>query len=273
MKLIVSNAGIIDVSELKSDLFISDSSVYEVIRVIRRIPLFLEDHFDRLIQTLKIQEIEFTMTYHDFLHKICELIRINNQAEGNVRFAVNCTEISLEWTFSFIPSAYPSLKDYRNGVSTDLFFDERLNPNAKVIQGNIREKTSQLLADRNLYEVLLTNRNGLITEGSRSNVFFVKRNIFYTAPESLILIGITRQKVIACLPDLGFQLIEEAINFKDLDQFDAVFLTGTSPKVLPVKSIGNLLFHPQNQYVQKVRLRYDELINEYMEVRKNSETI
>ena len=58
----------------------------------------------------------------------------------------------------------------------------------------IRERPVRLISDNKLYEVLLVDRNGRITEGSRSNVFFVKGNKFYTGPSAMVLVGITRKK-------------------------------------------------------------------------------
>ena len=104
----------------------------------------------------------------------------------------------------------------------------------------------------------------MITEGSRSNVFFVKDDVFYTAPAFQILVGITRQKVVDCLNGLNYPLIEQAVKASEMNQFDAVFLTGTSPKVLPVKSIGDLIFDARLSSVKKLIEHYDKLITQYI---------
>jgi branched-chain amino acid aminotransferase len=152
-----------------------------------------------------------------------------------------------------------------------LLIAERENPNAKVIQNSVREKANQLILKHKLYEVLLVNGNGLILEGSRSNVFFVKDEVFYTAPASQILVGITRQKILECLNILDFPIIEEAINASEIDQFDAVFLTGTSPKVLPVRSIGNLIYNTKLPQVTKLIAQYNLLIDLYIQRMHHSE--
>lgn len=107
-----------------------------------------------------------------------------------------------------------------------------------------------------------------ITEGSRSNVFFVKDEIFYTAPESKVLVGITRQKVIECLRQLNFELVEKAVSAAEISQFDAAFLTGTSPKVLPVSLIGKLRLNIQVLVLQKLMKSYDDKIDAYIEKAK-----
>ena len=95
-------------------------------------------------------------------------------------------------------------------------------------------------------------------------MFFVKDDVFYTAPESKVLVGITRQKVLDCLDYLGYPVREEGVEASKINEFDAAFLTGTSPKVLPIRSIGNLVYGGQPDGVRKLMLRYDQLIDLYI---------
>jgi len=269
MNFIVSNEGLMPESSYSGISFHSDQSVYEVIRVIDGIALFLKDHFERLERSMQIQGLKFQMAYPDFKKNIAELVSQNQKMVGNVKFVYSVTEGNIHWAFSFIPHSYPTADDYQSGVATDLFFAERQNPNAKVIQAGIRDEANQMITDRKLYEVLLVDRDGKITEGSRSNVFFVKGDEFYTAPTSMILVGITRQKVLECVKELAYTIVEEAVSAKEIEHFDAVFLTGTSPKILPVRSIGEKLFDVQNSAVVRLMENYDNMIWEYIRDERN----
>ena len=153
-------------------------------------------------------------------------------------------------------------------MATGLLFVERENPNAKVIQNKVSEKANQLIADQKLHEVLLVDRNGKITEGSRSNVLFVKGNRFYTAPASMVLVGVTRMKVFECLDKLNFKVIQEAVSTSEIGTFDAVFLTGTSPKILPVNCIDTIQFPPKNHFVEQLMHRYDLMIDAYLKAHR-----
>jgi len=264
MNLVLSNEGMVLDSVFFRTHLNSDLSVYEVIRVIDGVALFLEDHFDRLIRSMQIQGLAFQMDFLDFKQNIAELVRQNQQMKGNIKFIYSVSEGNIQWAFSFIPHSYPSPEDYKNGVITDLFFAERKNPNAKVVQTHIRDEANRIISDRKLYEVLLVSRDGMITEGSRSNVFLVKGDVFYTAPASMVLEGITRQKVIDCINRLGFRIIEQAVSKSEISEFDAVFLTGTSPKVLPVRAIGKQVFDVRNSAVLSLMDSYDQLIQSYI---------
>ena len=246
----------------------SEKTVYEVIRVINSVPLFLEDHFFRLLKSVEIQDIAFEMEYPEFKLKSSELINSNNYREGNIKFMYSVAGTESRWTFDYIPHNYPTTADYQDGVNTGLLYAERDNPNAKVIQSKLRDQADQMITDQKLYEVLLADQHGRITEGSRSNVFFVRGEVFYTAHESKILVGITRQKVIECLKNLNFQLVEEAVKEDEINRFDAVFLTGTSPKVLPVRSIGDQEFSTRHDGVVKLMEAYNQMITHYIQNEK-----
>jgi branched-chain amino acid aminotransferase len=212
--------------------------------------------------------MQLEMDFFEFKSAIRELVKLNQTVAGNVKFEFSADSNERRWAIRFIPHSYPSWHQYQNGVSADLLFAERVNPNAKVIQHTVREKSNQMIKELKLYEVLLVDRDGLITEGSRSNVFFVKDEVFYTAPESKVLVGITRQKVIECLRQLNFKLVEKSVSAAEISQFDAAFLTGTSPKVLPIRLIGKLRLNTQVLVLQKLMKSYDDKIDAYIEKEK-----
>ena len=264
----IANNGIYQSLENSKDFLNSEHSVYEVIRVIGGVALFLDDHYIRLCKSAEIQGISLFVKFPEFKERIADLVRLNTKPDGNVKCVFAFASGNINWIFTFIPHSYPTLDNYKFGVSTDLLFAERANPNAKVIQNKVREKANRMIEELKLYEVLLVDRDGYITEGSRSNVFFIKDEVFYTAPESKVLVGITRQKVIECLRQLNFQFVEESVSSNEIDQFHAAFLTGTSPKVLPVRSIGKRLFDTQLGALQKLMKSYDDRIETYIEKAK-----
>ncbi len=268
MNLVLTDNGWKDESEYAASFFLSEKTIYEVIRVIDGVALFLEDHFLRLQKSMRIQQLALRMSLAEFKRNMEELCLKNQQSDGNVKFVYSIFRSEEHWAFSFIPHSYPTKADYENGVPAGLLFAERQNPNAKVVQQEIRDKANQMMAQNSLYEVLLVDRDGKITEGSRSNVFFVKSGMFYTAPASMILEGITRQKVLNCLRELGFAVVEKAVLKDEIDDFDAAFLTGTSPKVLPIRSIGSHAFEVSNEAMFRLMSRYNQMIQDYIRSEK-----
>lgn len=268
LNYIVTNNGIRPFSEMEASSLNFDRSVYEVIRVIDGVALFLEDHFDRLVSSVQIGGLHLDMELSKFRQNIADLVRLNQIRNGNIKFVISEGETGNQWSFSFISHSYPNSTDYLSGVPVGLLFAERENPTAKIIQNAVRERANRMIADKDLYEVLLVDRNERITEGSRSNVFFVKGNRFYTAPDSMVLAGVTRKKVMECLADLEYTIIEKAILASEIGTFDAAFLTGTSPKVLPVNRIDEISFQVNSIFIERLMDRYNLMIERYLSQNK-----
>jgi branched-chain amino acid aminotransferase len=57
--------------------------------------------------------------------------------------------------------------------------------------------------------------------------------------------------------------VEDNIPVNCLNQFNAAFLTGTSPKVLPIASIDAISFPVEHPLIEQVKSRYEELIQSY----------
>ena len=132
------------------------------------------------------------------------------------------------------------------------------NPNIKAMDQELRDRTDEAIRAGGLYEVLLTDRNGCITEGSRSNVFFIRGNDVYTSPSEKVLLGVTRSKVIEIIQEEGFGLHYESVKKDDLASFDAAFISGTSPKVLPISSIGDEKYDVDEPLLRDIMRWYDE---------------
>lgn len=256
-KYFIYNGNLKPVSEFV--LSENEGGIYEVLRVINGVPLFLEDHLERFHKSAEIvqKKLHFSDTeIKTFLNVLIENNGVNN---GNILISVKSKLKAF-----FIAHNYPTTKDYIEGVKCGVLSAERQNPNAKVFQSSVRQQANDLIASNNFYEVLLLNKNGWITEGSRSNVFFIKGNNIITPIAKNVLLGVTRQKTIKCANELGFEMVEYDVNFNDLTNFDAVFLTGTSPKILPVVNVGSLNFDSTNTVLRSLISSFEEMSVAYI---------
>ncbi|MCX7695648.1 MAG: aminotransferase class IV [Caloramator sp.] len=235
-------------------------SIYEVIRLINGKPVFLEDHIERLNNSAKLLNVNYCADVEIIRQQIIQLAKLNNIQNYNVKIVVNNFN-TLDVYLFFIKSIYPSEADYKNGVKTTLYKAIRENPNAKVINSTLRQKINKHLEENNLYEAILVNNFDEITEGSRSNIFFIKDNKLYTAPKEDVLVGITRIKVIEIAKKLELEVIEDKIKVNQINEFQACFLTGTSPKVLPISHIDDKVFDVKNSVLKKIMLEYDKMLS------------
>lgn len=235
---------------------------YEVIRVLDGKPLFAREHYHRFQQSVVQSEGGFSIDYIGFYWALSELIRKNQKQVGNIKIVYWHVDLTDHYLYYFIPHSYPNSIDYDAGVLVGLLEAERKNPQVKMVQLKVRERANKMLKNHPWYEVLLVNHMGEITEGSRSNVFFIRKNEIFTPPTCDVLSGITRQKVLQCIAELGYICKEQVINKNELTSFDAVFITGTSPKVLPIAQIGNVLFQTQTPIMKSVMQAYEMKIQQ-----------
>ena len=256
-KYFIYNSDVCSVSEFTPSE--NEGGIYEVLRVVKGVPLFLEEHLERFYHSAEIAGKTIHFSQNQIKKLINLLISRNGVTAGNI--LVSC-KINLK--AYFIPHKYPSAEMYKNGVPCGILKAERQNPNAKVFQTSVREQANKLIQGKDFYEVLLIDHLGRITEGSRSNVFFVKNNTLITPPGNEVLLGITRKKTIALAKQLAIRFKEEDIYLDELEQYSATIITGTSPKVLPVSKVGFLTFDPKNEIIQKLIHAYDDLIRDYI---------
>lgn len=243
--------------------------VYEVLRVIDRVPLFAEDHYRRFDNSCRMSGMRVPVSLLEFETQLQQVLTENRLFAGNLKVDYRLDQAGAGTLLLYpIPHHYPSADEYRHGVPVGLMQAERVNPQAKVAQASVREMANRFLSDQGLYEVLLVNPGGCVTEGSRSNVFFVKGEVVYTAPADQVLPGITRAKVIECIECAGFSCSEQNIPVSGLPSFEAVFISGTSPKVLPVACIGDLHFNPGHPVLRRLANAYDRMISAYISLRK-----
>jgi branched-chain amino acid aminotransferase len=246
--------------------------LYEVIRVIDGIPVFLEDHLERLYNSAKLSGVLNLPKQTEIEEKLLKLITNENQQIGNIKlsFTISVSHSQPKRELNFIPHFYPGDDKYKTGVKVGLLLADRPNPQAKVQHMAIRNKANLIMSKENVFEVLLVDHDGNITEGSRSNIFFVKDSMLFTSQYEKVLKGITRKKILELCSINDIPVIKKDIPVKELGEFEAAFLTGSSPKVLPISAIGEVRFDSSNPLIKRIIDLYDKAIEEYLEEKRHS---
>ncbi len=244
--------------------FDSEGFVYEVIRVIDGVPLFLDEHLQRLTKSSTLANFHQLPEVRFVAKSLTKLIEVNAVDCGNIKlvFRPSNPVHQLHYAAWFQPHAYPSDAQYANGINVALFEQERLDPNAKIMREQYKKDVAKAIAENHVDDVLLVHQ-GKVTEGSKSNVFFIQDKLLITAPESQVLVGITRQKTIEIAKKNQLPYLEREIKVEELKWMDAAFVTGTSPKIMPIRQIvgiGNCTV--EHEILQKLMALYDETIKQ-----------
>jgi len=232
--------------------FLFAEGVYEVARWYGKQFLGIESHTERLKRSLREMKIDWPEAdnYPSLAH---ELIIRNRMAGKQALVYLQVTRGSAARTHSFPsppvnPTVYAFAKekktgnrDNETGIGILMTEDIRWSRcDIKSISLLANTMGFQEALDKNMQECLFV-RDGVMTECSHSNIFFVRDNIIYTHPESkYILSGVTRKIIIKTAREIGMIVKEEPVRADDLHKFREVFIGSTSFEITPVTGIDGV---------------------------------
>ncbi|HPA87117.1 MAG TPA: aminotransferase class IV [Bacteroidales bacterium] len=249
-----------------NSLVYEGESVYEVIRMERGSPVFFQDHMERLGSSLVHQHRKPLADYKRLRNDIITLVKTEKRREINLKIVFNYRKDMENYLVYFVEPIYPSEEQYRKGVKGILYHAERKTPGSKVINHKLRSSIYHRLILEGAYEALLVNEDSCITEGSRSNIFFLKGEVLTTAPEKKVLGGITRKYIIEICRERNISVDYRCVPSDTIGNFDAVFMTGTSPMVLPFCCIDDVRFRVDIPVIADLRRLYSEKADESIQL-------
>jgi branched-chain amino acid aminotransferase len=236
--------------------------VYDVIRIINQKPLFFSLHYYNLSKAL-YKSFKFKIEATNLKYQIKRLIELTKTSYGNIKLEFFSLNGKIQVLLHFIKHYYPKPHEYLNGVNLSIMKAERPNPQLKTWQNDIRSNANEHRAKTNTFEVLLLNDQNQITEGSRSNILFIKDKLIISPPSKLLLQGVTRKSVLKIIQqENDWQYDEKVVYYEDLKKFDAAFITGTSLNILPVSQINEIKFNSKNYIIQKLISNFNQLVEE-----------
>ena len=231
--------------------FLVGDAVFETIKVVNNQVLFLEDHYFRLMATMRICRMEipmlFTMEYVEA--QILELIDVlHPSAAFRVRFSVYRTgggfyaplsnEVAFVITAIPLESVHYSIEkeDYEIELYKDFHVSKQLLSTLKT-NNKLLQVLGTIYAKENGYDnCLLLNEDKNIVEALQNNIFMKMGNIISTPPIAEGCInGIMRKQVLAILSKMeGYQVKEAVISPFDLQKADELFLTNVISGIQPI---------------------------------------
>jgi branched-chain amino acid aminotransferase len=242
--------------------------VYEVVRVIDGVALFLEDHLKRLLKSLQLLSVSQQINIQEIGNFIITLINDNKTDYGNIKCAIYIESSKISYYAYYIQHYYPEKEIYESGVVLKTTNIKRICPNIKLISRQFKEIYDSEIDGDNIFEILLVDK-GFVTEGSRSNIFFTKGKSIFTPPDKYVLKGITRKKIIEIIKKTNIKPIQKRIKLNELGNFDGAFITGTSIDVLPIVMIDNISYNISGNFINKISKKYLDLVNQYIQSEKH----
>ena len=235
--------------------FIFGDGVYEVIPVYSRQPFRLDEHLRRLQASLDSIRLANPHDENEWREVIGRLVELNEPEDQSLYLQVTRGVAKRDHAFPkqirptiFImsnPLVTPPAAQIENGVAVITAVDNRwlrCDVKSTALLPNVLLR--QLSVDAGCAETILL-RDGMLTEGSATNVFVVIGGVLLAPPKSnLMLPGITYDVVLELAEANGVALEVRSISEAELRNADEVWITSSSREVLPVtmldgKAIGN----------------------------------
>jgi branched-chain amino acid aminotransferase len=239
--------------------------VYETIRIANGMTFFLDEHLERLMESARIIGLEHPFAPGAIAQNIHELVEKNSAQTCNVKILLIGARTKEEAMLIILclNPLFPDKKLYRDGVACSTYKFERPFPHAKTL--NMLQSYLAYRGAREVgaYDALLLDPEGHITEGTRSNFFCIKDRTIFSPPEDRTLLGVTRKAVLQVATQNGFKFEERTIAVDDLGNYDGAFLTSTSSKIMPVRSVDDHMFPGPSKPLQELIAAFDHFLETY----------
>jgi len=219
--------------------------VFDFFRTYGGNPIFMREHIRRLENSAREVGIPLPWSTDELINIVHATIERNDHKESNVRVIVTGGPspdfktpqgkprlLVLVTEMQPIPQWW-----YTKGVAIITVASERTIPKAKsidYISGTIAMKKAR---ETGAVEAVYTDRNGLVREGTTSNIFLVLNGDLVT-PGKGILSGITRQTIL----DLSRQVCHCEIRdtaTEALYRAEEIFISGSNKGLVPVIRVND----------------------------------
>jgi len=236
------------------------SGIFETMRAHNKRIVYLNEHIKRINSSAKAAKIKNP-------HSLLRLKKMIQTALANTRLKEAYMKLSLLKSSMVarlsleVKEYFPlSAKKYSEGFSglVSNFWKDESHPlsGIKTTERLLYELSFHEAKTRGFDEAIILNSRGLIAEGSKTNLFFVKDNVLFTPSLKCgCLNGITRMVVKDLAKNHKIKIKEGNFTIYDLFDADEAFLTNSLIGIMPLKKVNKIRIgkskRPMTQFLRK----------------------
>lgn len=257
--------------------FLYGDAVFETVKIVNSKILFLEDHYFRLMSSMRVVRMEIPMNFTmEFLEEqILELAKnkkISHSSRARITVFRNDGGYYLPIlnSVSFLISVesldnqmYLMDKNpYQVELFTDFYITKQLLSSIKTTN-KIINVTASIFANENGFDnCLLLNDTKNVVEALQGNIFMLSGNQLITPPISEgCLNGVMRKQIIHLASKIGgLEVSEEIISPFDLQKADELFITNV------IKGIQPITKYRKKEYATALAFKLVQKLNEFIVV-------
>jgi len=257
--------------------FLYGDGVFETLKIVNNKILFLEDHYFRLMASMRVVRMEipmnFTMEY--FEEQVLSLVQNKNiSASARARITVFRNDGGLYLPknneVSYLIHATPlhnaeyalNSAEYEVDLYKDFYVTKQLLSSIKTTNKMINVTGSIFAHENGLANCILVNDTKNVVEALQGNLFMVVGKKLITPPISEgCLNGIMRKQILALAKKTeGIEVSEEIISPFDLQKADELFVTNVIMGIQPITKYRKKVF--TNDVAQLLIQKLNESISE-----------
>ena len=231
--------------------FLYGDGIFETVKINNGKILFLEDHYFRLMASMRVVRMmipmNFTMEY--FEEQILNLVKeqgITSSARARITVFRNDGGLYLPKTndISFLINATPlkntfysvNTSEYEVDLYKDFYVTKQLLSSLKTTNKMINVTGSIYAHENDLANCILLNDSKNVVEALQGNIFMLVGKKLITPPISEgALNGIMRKQILAIAKKVeDIEVLEEIISPFDLQKADELFLTNVIMGIQPI---------------------------------------
>ncbi|WP_291288007.1 aminotransferase class IV [Flavobacterium sp.] len=231
--------------------FLYGDGVFETVKIVNNKILFLEDHYFRLMASMRVVRMEipmnFTMEY--FEEQLLSLVQQKGiSAAARARITVfrkeggfylpKTNEVSFLIHATALEGVLYALntRDYEVDLYKDFYITKQLLSSIKTTNKMINVTGSIFAHENGLANCVLLNDTKNVVEVLQGNLFMVVGKKLITPPISEgCLNGIMRKQILALAKKVeDIEVVEEIISPFDLQKADELFLTNVIMGIQPI---------------------------------------
>lgn len=237
-------------------------ALFETVKAVGNKLLFWEDHYFRLMASMRLLRMEIPMTFTPeyFVDQCVQLIQaqeVNSPAwrlrltvfrdsggrytpdHNRVAFVIGCEPLPQDHFLD-------EVVNYRVDLYKDHYVQAGMLPNLKTNNKILNVLGSIFAKENDLDNCILVNDNKEVVEALQSNLFLLFGQEIHTPPlTSGCLDGIIRKQIIRLSKDLNLTLKETAINPFDLQKADELWLSNSIQGIRAVTNYRRKTYQSQ----------------------------
>ncbi|WP_396177080.1 aminotransferase class IV [Flavobacterium sp.] len=221
--------------------FLFGDGVFETCKVVNNRILFFEDHYFRLMSSMRILRMEIPMNFTmEFLEQEIQQLLLANEVQQSARVRLTVFRNgggfylpeTNEVSYLIQASALPNkeylwhTEHYEVDLFKDFYITKQLLSTIKSTNKAVQITGSIFAKENDLQNCLLLNDSKNVIEALNGNLFMLKERKLTTPPISEgCLNGIMRKQVLAVAKTMDVEVVEEIISPFDLQKADELFVT------------------------------------------------